>query len=106
MSVILDPAAVEPAGARLVAVTGTDLEHLLVRWLGEVLFLYDGLRFAAAGFRVTLRGTTELSASVAGEPFDPARHPTRLDVKAVTYHQIAVREEASGGWTIRVFLDI
>lgn len=105
MSVILDADAVGPLEERAITVVGADREQLLVRWLGEVLYLYDGERFAGREFRVTRCTETELSAVVRGERFDPARHPTKLDVKAITYHQISVSERA-GVVTLRVYLDI
>lgn len=105
MSVILDPRSVAAREERLLSVAGADPEQLLVRWLGEVLYLYDGQRFATREVRITRWTGTELSAVVRGEPLDPSRHTSRLDVKAVTYHQIAVREEA-GSVTLQVYLDI
>ncbi|MGH7644861.1 MAG: archease [Gemmatimonadales bacterium] len=59
----------------------------LVRFLAEVLYLYDTERFvpARAG-----------GAGVLGEPFDPARHRAEREVKAVTYHGAAVRRDAGG----------
>jgi SHS2 domain-containing protein len=46
-----------------------------------------------------------LRATVVGETFVAEKHVTRLDVKAVTYHQLVV-EETKGECRIRVFLDI
>jgi len=59
----------------------------LVRFLAEVLYLYDAERFvpARAG-----------GAGVLGEPFDPARHTAAREVKAVTYHGATVHEDARG----------
>jgi SHS2 domain-containing protein len=105
MSVILDPATLVPAEERAVALTAVDAEQLLVRWLGEVLYLYDAQRFACGEFSVRLRSATSLEAVIRGEIFDPARHAPRLDVKAVTYHQVTV-DAGPAGATVRVFLDI
>jgi SHS2 domain-containing protein len=44
-------------------------------------------------------------ATVRGEDLDATRHHTRLDVKAVTYHQLDIQEFA-GQSRVRVFLDI
>jgi len=40
-----------------------------------------------------------------GEPLDPARHEVRTEVKAVTYHALAVARR-DGGWAGRVILDL
>ena len=47
----------------------------------------------------------ELEATAAGEPYDPERHPVKIAIKAVTYHQLAVEQTASG-WRARVIFDI
>jgi SHS2 domain-containing protein len=52
-----------------------------------------------------MTGPAALHATLHGEPRDPARHPWRLIVKAVTYHRLAVQPSAAG-WEARVFLDI
>jgi len=72
---------------RPIAPQGRDAGEQLVRFLEEALYLYD-----AEGF-VPARGS---AAGVLGEPFDPARHTPAGEVKAVTYHQAAVRRDAAG----------
>jgi SHS2 domain-containing protein len=105
MSVIVDPASVEEREARTVSVEGADEERLLVRWLAEVLWLYDGGGFVPRRFTVGEISGNRLTASALGEPLDPAKHRLRADVKAVTYHGLAVRR-AADGCTVRVYLDI
>jgi SHS2 domain-containing protein len=105
MEIILDPATVRPRTAMPVSITASDHQQLLVRWLSEVLFLYDGKRFPCAEFSIHELGPTWLVATVRGEELDTTRHLTRLDVKAITYHQLEIREGA-GHARVRVFLDI
>ena len=105
MSVIVDLPTVTPRESRRIRLPGSDDERLLVRWLGEVLHLYDGTGFVPARFAVTGVSEEGLTAEVTGEPLDPSRHRLKLDVKAVTYHGIAVRRSAAGN-SVRVYLDI
>lgn len=105
MSIILDPSAVEPRESREVAVSGIDHEQLLVKWLSEILYLYDGQGFVCGTYSVRQLTQTELRATVLGETFSRGRHSTRMDVKAVTYHQLLVQENETGA-LVRVFLDI
>ena len=72
---------------RPIAVRGTDPTERLVRFLGDVLYLYDTERFVPD--RVS-------PAGLSGEPFDPARHHALREVKAVTYHGAAVLRDAAG----------
>lgn len=105
ISVIVDPRGVSPRESRDVEVSAADYEQLLVRWLSEVLWLYDGGGFVPAEFEIGDIRRDRLRAKLRGEPFDPSRHPARLDVKAVTYHEISVVERP-GHTAVRVYLDI
>jgi SHS2 domain-containing protein len=78
---------------------------LLVDWLNEVLYWFDGKRIAFRSFRVTEFRDTAIGAVGAGEPRDPERHRARLIVKAVTYHQLKI-ERRGGVWLAEVYLDI
>lgn len=105
MSVILETELVERRISRVISVQAADPEQLLVKWLTEILYLYDGLRFVAAQFQIEELTSTSLSAKVLGEPFSEDRHVTRLDVKAITYHQILCQQNEEGA-RVRVVLDI
>ena len=105
ISVIVDPDSVRPVQSRSVKIEAGDHQQLLVRWLTEVLYLYDGLTFAPREFKIGQLSSHLLEAQVRGEPFDRRRHTVRLDVKAITYHQLEVRRRGSGHW-LQVFLDI
>jgi len=88
-----------------VSLEASDLEQLLVKWLSEVLYLYDGEKFVCRELSVFELRHDSLRATALGEAFVPEKHVTRLDVKAVTYHQLVV-EETNTGCRVRVFLDI
>jgi len=79
---------------RPIAVRGSDPTERLVRFLGDVLYLYDTERFLPD--RV-------LPLGVSGEPFDPARHHALREVKAVTYHGAAVVPDGDGYRATLVF---
>lgn len=88
-----------------IQVSATDREDLLVQWLSELLYLYDTQRLLCCTCTFTTLEPTALTATVAGEPLDPARHPIDTEIKAVTYHQIAV-EPIGDGWQARVIFDV
>ncbi len=104
-AVVADAAHASVREERTLALAGADLQHLLVQWLSEILYWFDAQRFIGCSFLVDSLTPTALTARVGGEPFDPLRHPPRVDVKAVTYHQIAVRESPAGA-SVHVVLDI
>lgn len=104
-------AAVAPRIERRVVVEADDLPGLLVEWLEELIvrFEVDCFLFAAAEVEIEERpgGGLRLVSTLRGEPYDPARHPIEVQVKAVTYHGLeAGRDPAGDGWLARVILDI
>jgi SHS2 domain-containing protein len=105
VSIILDPSTVVATDHRTILLHAADSEQMLVRWLSEILYLFDGRGFVAAKFHLSVCTATALEATVAGEPFDPLKHAVRTDVKAITYHQIAVIQNDTG-CHVRAFVDI
>lgn len=83
-------------------------EDLLVGWLNELVYLFDSksvlLRQSDIGVGKE-GGDWRLRATVGGELYDPERHRIKTLIKAVTYHQLAVRSSTSG-WQARVVFDI
>jgi SHS2 domain-containing protein len=82
-----------------------DAEELMVRWLQELLFLFQlqHLYFRDAEF---LELTAEsLSAKIVGAAWDEASSADFQEVKAVTYHQLRVIQDEAG-WMASIILDI
>jgi len=104
-SIALDADAIEPRAEYRLEAAGHDPESLLVNWLSEVLYWMDGERLAFHHFHVSEITPERITGTGFGEPRDPARHPARLIVKAVTYHQLRIAETTEG-WEADVYLDI
>ena len=105
VSIGTDIDEVRPAETYELAAGGEDNESLLVNWLNEVLYWFDGRRIAFREFHVTLADGPAIRATARGEPRDPERHHARLIVKAVTWHQLKIAR-AGDGWMAEVYLDI
>jgi SHS2 domain-containing protein len=91
--------------SREISVQGADREDLLVRWLGELLFLCEGRGYLFKEFSFLRLEPTSLKAVARGETFDRSRHRFKTEIKAVTYHQVEVKEK-DGRWEGRVIFDI
>jgi len=81
---------------------------LLVEFLQEFIYFKDAEQLLLRPVSVSVeRGQARLrvSATLAGERLDPARHEQRADVKAVTYHRLEVKP-TDRGWEAFVILDI
>jgi|ERR1044071_5379717 SHS2 domain-containing protein len=105
LSIAGDPSAASPRSEYPLKVESGDPESLMVDWLNEVLYWYDGKRIAFHEFRMGAVTSNAVDAMGLGEPRDPERHRARLIVKAVTYHQLKV-EQRGGLWVAEVYLDI
>ena len=105
MEIAVDPAGVAEREQKRIAAEAPDREALLVNFLQEVLWLVDGEGWLPRRVAVEQIGETGVSAVAFGEPRDPARHTLRIIVKAVTYHQLSVRETPEG-WRAEVYFDI
>ena len=84
------------------------VEDLLVDFLNELLYRFEvqNMLVAEATVRVQERdGRWRLDGTLAGEPFEPARHPSRVLVKSATYHGLRVTHER-GTWKARMVFDI
>ncbi len=102
---LTDLSAVRAGIAREIAVTGEDRADLLVNFLREVLYLWNGGGFLVKTCLVREATPQRLTALLRGESFDPARHRIKQEIKAVTYHQADVCETQEG-WTARIVFDV
>jgi protein archease len=104
-NVLTDLGSIRGRLTREVEVRGSDLEDLLVRWLGELLYLCEGEGYLFQEFSIVQLTPTSLKAAARGERFDPARHEFKTEIKAVTYHQVEVSQKGET-WVGKVILDL
>ena len=104
-ALIVDPESVKEQESREVRAQGDTRESLLVNWLNDCLYLHDVEGFVARRIDFAIFEGRRLHSILWGEEVDPARHRCGTVVKAATYHQLTIRP-ATGGWEIRVILDI
>ena len=105
IAIILDASKIENTETKNVQIYASDYEQLLVKWLNEVLYLYDGEKFISGKFEIETLTPKSVTAIIKGEKFNNIKHTTKMDVKAITYHQILVQENDNGG-LVRVYIDI
>jgi SHS2 domain-containing protein len=92
-----------------VTLEAATLEDLLVDWLNELLYRFEVQNVLVFDANVTIEeagGRWHLGATIAGEIFNPARHPSRVLVKGATYHGLSVSQSRAGEWQARVVFDI
>lgn len=101
MFAILARAPAEPRGVpESLGIPEGDPAEALRDFLAELLYRFSGERRMYVAFAPG-SGTVE----AAWEPYDPVRHPLGTELKAVTWHRLAVaREDAD--WFGRVIFDV
>jgi SHS2 domain-containing protein len=81
-----------------------DLGYLLVRWLCELLYVFESERVLLSDFRILHMTPDGIEARVVGERYDSEKHALKVELKAATYHGLVI-EQHDGQWFIRVIFD-
>ena len=84
---------------------GQDLAELMVLWLGEILYLFEGEKKVVTGIGIDFISPSHLDATLESVSFDPQLHEILREIKAVTYHQIEVTKK-DDCWEARIFFDL
>jgi SHS2 domain-containing protein len=106
-SLMWDPEQVKPKISHPFRVQGHDLEQLLVRFLGEIVYLFDTRAFllhSADEVRIENEPDGFRLQGVFRGDIDSGLYDLFGGVKAVTYNEIKV--ETADGVTLQVVLDI
>ena len=82
-----------------------DLESLLVQWLSELLYLYETKLILFNEFKINSLTKNKISATVLGESIEAGRHQIARHIKAVTYHQLTLKN-MEGQWIVSVIFDV
>jgi len=103
-SLITEPSHIVQTEERKVMVASEDDEGMLIKWLNELIFLFDAYGFVGKKFALSFKGQ-QLNAVIAGGIFDQSRDECRLLIKAATYHNLILKKDSSG-YEARVMFDI
>ena len=87
------------------SVEGYDLADLMVRWLGEILYLFEGEHKLVTGVEITSVSHAHLDATLETVSFDTNLHEILCEIKAVTFHQIEVVKK-DDHWETRIIFDL
>jgi SHS2 domain-containing protein len=104
-SLMVAPAGVEPHDERAVTLQADGWSDLLHRWLSEVVALFATEGFVVVEAVVDTIEPTRVRAVLRGQKFDPLRHEFYSEIKAVTYHDLAITG-GDAGWWARVIFDV
>ena len=105
MHLMVDLEAIAPQERISLRAEASDMPSLLVNWLSEILYFFDAEGWLFRDFQFDALTERGLTAVARGEKFDRRKHQVKLLVKAVTYHQLDLRETEEG-WRAQVYVDI
>lgn len=86
-------------------VEGADRDDLMVNWMRELLYLYQGSGYLLREFQVHEVKETLVKADVCGEKIDPDRHEIKKEVAAVAYEQSRM-EKTGNQWTAQLIFEV
>jgi SHS2 domain-containing protein len=86
-------------------VKAKSLEELLYAFLSELIYIKDVENIFLSKYEVGFSGKYQLNCNAWGEAIDSEKHSLRTDVKAVTYHKLAI-EKTDKGYSAHVILDL
>lgn len=86
-------------------VEGVDRDDLMVNWMRELLYLYQGSGYLLKEFKVREAKETYVRGEVSGEKYNPDRHEIRREIRSVVFHQSRM-EKTGDQWTAQVIFEL
>lgn len=100
-----ESAGVAPERAHEVELAAEGHAALLRAWLSELLYISYVKRLVVSGVEIQELTESSMRARATGETYDEARHERHAEIKAVTWHDLAVRRTGTG-WEGVFILDL
>ena len=95
----------EPKDALDVLLQSQNVQELLWKWLRELLYLFSTQKLVFKEFEFKELDEKMVWATCWGEYFDPQKHLSEREVKAVTHHDFTVTK-SDAGWKAEVIFDL
>lgn len=103
--ILTDTDRIEKTVTQEIELHGTDLENLLVKWLNEILYLFEVKEFLGKKFKISTLSKNYLQSEIEGEYYKREKHIFKTEIKAVTYHQLYLKQE-KGKWVTNIIFDL
>ena len=97
---------IEPKTEKALIIKINKPEILVHDFLSQLIYLFATEKLLFSEFDIEIKEAIgyKLTAKLKGEKYDPTRHRLVKEVKAVTYHDMKVKQEKDK-WTIEVVCD-
>jgi len=104
-SLITEPESIGEQLQRHVEVVSEDNDSLLVEWLNELIYFFDGEHLLFSRFTIESLSNNQLKATCYGEELDLQKHRIKMGVKAATYHMLRINED-DYGYEVQIIFDV
>lgn len=105
-----DTTTIEPKIQDEFEIKDEDEYSLLYSWLEKLLINFDVEGKLYSKFHIQEIKHNDkgyiLKAKATGEVFKPEKHPSKVGIKAVTYHQMEIIKGKNNQFTVKFLLDI
>ncbi|MEK7449405.1 MAG: archease [Planctomycetota bacterium] len=88
-----------------ITVNAERLDDLMNYWLSELLQHLTVKGKLLTRFEIDSISENKIVARVQGEPYDEKKHQIKTEIKAVTFHDLFVRQE-NNRWVAQVIFDV
>ena len=109
LEVMTEPEKVQPRIEDAIEVEARDEYALLYSWLEELLVKFELAGKLYSRFKISKIEKTsvglKLKAKAWGEPYDPEKHPSKVGIKSITYHQMEILKKPKSV-IVRFILDV
>lgn len=94
--IMTDTSKITPTIRRKIEIEAEDAQALLYEWLEEFIYLFDAEGLVFSEFSVEsiqqTEGRYKLKGEAIGEEFNMEKHPQRTEIKAITYHEMKIKQ--------------
>jgi SHS2 domain-containing protein len=90
---------------KALTVEGSDPADLLINFLREILYLFNGEALIIGKCEITKCSNKTLDARLLLEPYNKKKHVMKTEIKAVTYHGLSIKRTKTE-WVARVIFDV
>jgi len=104
-SLITEPESIGEQLQRHIEVVSEDIDSLLVEWLNELIYFFDGEHLLFNKFTIESLSSNQLKATCYGEEFNPLKHRIKMGVKAATYHMLRINKNDCG-YEVQIIFDV
>ena len=104
-AVVAEIETVEPDQPFEITCEAESDELLLVEWLSRIVYEMSARRMLFSRFDIFV-GERHLKARIWGEAIDAEKHRPAVEVKAVTYYDLSVRQSPNGEWLAQCVVDV